>query len=167
MTKTRRQREQAVIAAAREVAVGGDTDDGMVEVKWDEMIVLRDALHALDTLSEPATPRAARCAPVTSHAAARFVASEAPSLQARIIQDLWNSAYRNTGLTVAELEYRLGRKHETVSARVNELANAGWIRDSGHTRKTDTGRQAVVWMLTAAGEQAIIVARALHYGMHR
>jgi hypothetical protein len=40
----------AVVLAARAVADGGDTGDGMVEVKWDEMVRLRDALRNLDRL---------------------------------------------------------------------------------------------------------------------
>lgn len=45
---TRDELIDAVIAAARDVAESEDTDDGMCEVKWDEMVRLRDALYMLD-----------------------------------------------------------------------------------------------------------------------
>lgn len=50
------------------------------------------------------------------------------------------------GLTVYQLTQVLGREHQTVSARVNDLMSKGWIVDSGVRRKTGSGRQAIVWM---------------------
>lgn len=38
-----------------EVAEGADTDDGMVEVKWDEMTRLRDAIWAYSAFNRPET----------------------------------------------------------------------------------------------------------------
>lgn len=57
------------------------------------------------------------------------------------------ATYRNdgVGLTVDALEQRLQGKHQTISARVNELRNAGWVIDSGIRRKTRSGRPAIVW----------------------
>lgn len=49
------------------------------------------------------------------------------------------------GLTVDALEQRLQRSHQTVSARVNELRDRGWVVDSGIRRKTRSGRPAIVW----------------------
>lgn len=49
------------------------------------------------------------------------------------------------GLTVDALEQRLQRSHQTVSARVNELRDRGWVADSGIRRKTRSGRSAIVW----------------------
>lgn len=52
------------------------------------------------------------------------------------------------GCTVDELEVRLVRSHQSVSARVNELRDKGWVRDSGERRKTRSGRNAIVWTPT-------------------
>lgn len=49
------------------------------------------------------------------------------------------------GMTCDELELQVGLRHQTASARINELSNAGYIEDSGDKRKTSSGRQATVW----------------------
>lgn len=38
-----------------------------------------------------------------------------------------------------------GMKPQSVSARMNELSEKGYVVDSGARRKTDTGRNAIVW----------------------
>jgi len=55
------------------------------------------------------------------------------------------------GMTCDELELQLGMRHQTASARVNELLKATYIEDSGERRKTSSGRQATVWK---AGKKA-------------
>ena len=170
----RRDLEQAVIRTAREVADGGDTGDGMVEVKWDTMIHLRDALDNLDKLREVDKPRASRVAPVTSHQAAAWVAtSTQKAMLGRIFYKVYWSEfkpfhdgfsdlrYTMAGRTADELIVELDRGHATVSARVNELANAGWIVDSGIRRKTRSGRDAVVWKASDAAKAAIEEGRRL------
>ena len=54
------------------------------------------------------------------------------------------------GLTVDQLEQTLNRSHQSVSARVNELRNKGWIVDSGRKRPTRTGRSAIIWVPSQA-----------------
>lgn len=54
------------------------------------------------------------------------------------------------GLTVDQLEQLLNRSHQSVSARVNELRDKGWVVDSGERRKTRSGRSAIVWKPSAA-----------------
>lgn len=49
------------------------------------------------------------------------------------------------GLTTYQLTQVLGREHQTISARVNDLMKKGWIVDSGQRRKTGSGRNAIVW----------------------
>ena len=49
------------------------------------------------------------------------------------------------GLSVDQIEIILNRSHQSVSARVNELRDKGWVRDSGHRRRTRSGRKAIVW----------------------
>jgi len=51
-----------------------------------------------------------------------------------------------TGATCEEVEQALNMKHQTASARVNELANGGHITNSGRKRSTSSGRPAIVWM---------------------
>jgi hypothetical protein len=56
-----------------------------------------------------------------------------------------------SGLTVDQLEQILNRSHQSVSARVNELRDKGWVMDSGRRRKTRSGRKAIVWTPTKMG----------------
>lgn len=62
------------------------------------------------------------------------------------------AVYRNggVGLTVDALEQHLQRPHQTVSARVNELRDRGWVVDSGIRRNTRSGRKAIVWQPSEA-----------------
>lgn len=55
------------------------------------------------------------------------------------------------GRTDFEIERALNMRHQTASARRNELAGDGWIEDSGQRRATDTGTDATVWILSEAG----------------
>ena len=55
------------------------------------------------------------------------------------------------GLTVDQTEQILNRSHQSVSARVNELRNKGWIVDSGRKRLTRSRRSAIIWVPSAAG----------------
>lgn len=57
------------------------------------------------------------------------------------------------GLTVYQLTQVLGREHQTVSARVNDLLRKGWVVDSGLRRKTGSGRNACVWKPSHAALQ--------------
>lgn len=157
----RRDLEHAVIEAAREVAAFPDTDEGMVEVKWDEMIKLRDAIDNLDKLREIEKPRANRVAPITSHQAAAWVGENTQtSMLGKVFYRIyWLSRHGQPtaaggGATTDELVARLG-PHESVSGRVTELANAGWIVDSGVKRRTRKGRDAIVWVPSPAARQAV------------
>ena len=50
------------------------------------------------------------------------------------------------GCTDAELEKLLERAGNWIRPRRRELEKAGLIRDSGRTRPTASGRQAVIWV---------------------
>jgi hypothetical protein len=50
------------------------------------------------------------------------------------------------GATCDDVEVVLDMTHQTASARVHELAWAGFIQDSGRQRKTRSGRAAIVWV---------------------
>jgi predicted transcriptional regulator len=55
------------------------------------------------------------------------------------------------GATCDEVEQAMRLTHQTASARINELMNAGKIREGGR-RKTRSGRSATVWVVPAAGQ---------------
>ena len=58
------------------------------------------------------------------------------------------------GLTCDQLEVILARPHQTVSARVNDLRDKGWIVDSSFRRKTRSNRNAIVWSPSQAALKA-------------
>lgn len=79
----------------------------------------------------------------TSQAAAKAIAPVAGTLRDQV-RDMIRAA-GGPGATVAELVERSGWLHQTVSARVHELARSGEIWNCGETRKTPSGRAAMVW----------------------
>ncbi len=52
---------------------------------------------------------------------------------------------RTGGSTCDEVEAAEYLRHQTASARIRELVQMGLLRDSDRTRKTRSGRAAVVW----------------------
>jgi hypothetical protein len=102
---------------------------------------------------DPAKPGADRTAiypnapgysnPTTSKDAAASVADRAPKLRNRILGELQVRA--DFGATCDELEQAFDLSHQTVSARLREMALGGLIVDSEKKRKTRTGRRAIVW----------------------
>jgi len=71
------------------------------------------------------------------------------SVRNRVLQRLLLS-----DATTDELEQALNKCHQTVSARVNELAKDGYVATADWSRKTRNGRNALVYKLTAAGIKA-------------
>lgn len=53
------------------------------------------------------------------------------------------------GLTCEDVEGQLGLRHQTASARINELSRAGKIRDAGR-RENKSGAKAIVWKVAEA-----------------
>lgn len=51
------------------------------------------------------------------------------------------------GMTCDEIERATGLRHQTASARVNEMAWDGQIEDTGRRAETSSGRKAIVWAL--------------------
>jgi len=82
----------------------------------------------------------------TSKAAAESIAAHVPTLQEKVFDEIegWG-AY---GATDDEIEVSLELTHQTASARRRELVKAGKVIDSGRTRKTRSGCQAIVWITT-------------------
>jgi transposase len=79
----------------------------------------------------------------TSAAAALSV--DGPKLRELVLFTIRASGHR--GMTCDEIEQILDMRHQTISARVNELRNGGWIVDSGIRRPTRSNRNAVVWVV--------------------
>jgi predicted ArsR family transcriptional regulator len=106
-------------------------------------------LFDLDTL-EP-------CAPCQHHSPTSCAAAEAivphlNKLQARVLDYLRGCGER--GATDEELVEALRLSPSTARPRRIELVKAGLVRDSGRTRKTNSGREATVWVATnQQGEQ--------------
>ena len=64
-----------------------------------------------------------------------------PAVDAAILVEL------KSGATSDEVEERLGFKHQTVSAQIRHMAEAGLVCDSGEKRPTRSGRGAIVWVV--------------------
>ena len=77
----------------------------------------------------------------TSKAAGQAVELKADSLRAMVFVTI----RRFGGLTDAEIQRETGLDGNTERPRRRELEQAGLIKPSG-TRKTASGRQAVVWV---------------------
>lgn len=84
----------------------------------------------------------------TSVAAARSMEGSANILRLQVFKLIRRSG--TTGMTCDEVECESGLRHQTASARVNELAGRGDLVDSGSRRKTRSGRLAIVWFAKEA-----------------
>lgn len=89
--------------------------------------------------------------PAQSHSPTSVAAAE--SIKCRIgplhkaIVDFLTGA-QNVGATDEELQACLNMNPNTQRPRRRELELSGVIKASGQTRKTKSGRQAVVWVLS-------------------
>ena len=81
--------------------------------------------------------------PTTSKEAAKSMEKPATVLQRRVLAELQVRA--DFGATCDELEQAFDMSHQTVSARLREMALKGAIVDSGKKRPTRSGRKAIVW----------------------
>ena len=90
--------------------------------------------------------------PSTSHEAADSMEPVIAQVRQRIIEFLGSSI---NGATDDEIEARLGMKHQTASAARRGLVVAGLVEDSGQTRKTRSGRNAIVWVLVQANKDTV------------
>lgn len=90
----------------------------------------------------PKAPRKAPKLPETSLEAKESQKDKAP-VDREIIMGHMKKHPRGT--TCDRLEVLLGMSHQTTSARINDLARAGRIVDSGRREKTRTGRNAICW----------------------
>ena len=106
-------------------------------------------------LAEPSRTRTVLSAPDTSHEAGEWMKQFALTDACAVFRQIywaWRNGPREetVGLTCDDVERRLDRSHQTISPRINELRDTGWIIDSGVRRKTRSGRAAIVWTPTRA-----------------
>jgi hypothetical protein len=81
----------------------------------------------------------------TSEAAAEEINEVSGALRIRVYELL--CAYEKTGLADHEMQQLLAMNPSTQRPRRIELVNQGHVCDSGRTRPTPSGRQAVVWIV--------------------
>lgn len=91
-----------------------------------------------------------RNAPDTQIAAAVSVYPTSGTVR-RLVLD-WVAGRGYLGATDEEIEQYLNLRHQSASARRNELVRDGWLIDSSRRRKTTSGREAVVWVLSQAAK---------------
>jgi predicted transcriptional regulator len=145
---TRRAAEQELIDAAI-----GFVHTPLPRVSLRSEIRLREAALAyeelgLDRSSQPATSNNTTD---TSNLAAASMNRHVGKLAKECYDEIYATFLEGAvGLTVDAIEQRLNRSHQSVSARVNELRNKGWLVDSGITRLTRSGRPAIVWRPSTA-----------------
>jgi predicted ArsR family transcriptional regulator len=84
----------------------------------------------------------------TSDAAGDSMAEAIPAVRRRVLRHV----ERTGGATCDATEAALGLTHQTCSPRFTELAHRGLIADSGKVQRTRSGRNAIVWIITPAGE---------------
>lgn len=84
----------------------------------------------------------------TSIAAAGKARPKAPAYRTAILGYLTGRAEQ--GATNEEISLAMGIKIQTVCPRMVELREAGTVVDSGTRRRTESGRDAVVWIARAA-----------------
>ena len=87
---------------------------------------------------------------------AAFTVMPRTGTQRRMVLDAIAAA-ADRGMTDFEVSVALGNvTHRWVLAtRRGELEAGGWVENSGRVRKTDTGSDAVVWVLTEAGRAQV------------
>lgn len=89
----------------------------------------------------------------TEISAAELVLPRAGILRRKALDAIAGS---NGGMTDAELAAATETYLYTIAPRRSELLRSGWVRDSGRTRTSDHGRDAIVWELSDAGRAAYL-----------
>ena len=93
----------------------------------------------------------------TSRAAAESIFILGGSLRFSVLELIVKSEFE--GITCDEIEEDLSMSHQTASARVNEIVGAGFAIDSGHRRRTRSGRAARVLIASDEGKVALMKAK--------
>lgn len=137
-----------------EKAQRGGTGSGGYVVARAQMFMAIDE-YSNHELAEPSKTRTNLISPETAHEAEGWAKKFALTDAGEVFRQIYYAWRRwsrhpiepvdNEGLTSDEIEADLERTHQSISARVNALKNAGWLVDSGQRRATRSGRQAIVW----------------------
>ena len=100
--------------------------------------------HAIPGATPTSTPGAIPGKRETSRAAAQAILPKTGTLRRKVYDFIaWN---RGFGATDGEIQATLNMAGSTERPRRKELEDAGWVRDSGRTRKTGSGHDAIVWL---------------------
>lgn len=101
---------------------------------------------------DPLTPARHHPGRDTEIAAADLAHPKAGTLRDLVIRTLHEHP---DGLTDAELAEETGKYLYSIAPRRAELLHLGWVDDSGRTRRSPRGVDAVVWVLSDSGRSAI------------
>jgi len=104
------------------------------------MGLMRQGIEALGPLFQPPAQAHSR----TSVEAAKRISGKSQALRARVFAYI--QAQGELGATDEEVQTALGMGGSTQRPRRVDLETAGMVRNSGRTRRTTSGRQAVVWV---------------------
>jgi hypothetical protein len=132
----------AALAASKKMAAAGERDEEPLP---------DPAENRIGKFSDPD----ASGAPVTQRKAAIGVYPSTGTKRNGVLTAIVRAGDR--GMTDEDLYEATGWDENTVRPRRNELMNDGWIEDSNRTRRTPSGRDAVVWVLTEEGQRQIAV----------
>ena len=135
----RREVELEIVATAR-AYTDGLFDGSHTLATLEKLCIQLDGM-GLEVPADGAKP--STLAPDTSWEAYRSMKNRLGDDAANVL-DLIIKTYP-VGVTTEDVCLRLNRKHQSMSARVNELRDKGWIVDSTRRRKTTSGRNAIVW----------------------
>ena len=102
---------------------------------------MRDESRQMDLMEALAEPMPPHNSTETSREAARSIRSRASALKELVFNWI---ARQPLGATCDEAEEALGLKHQTCSARFNDLMTTGRIISAGK-RPTRSGCNAMVW----------------------
>ena len=85
----------------------------------------------------------------TSKAAAQAILPRAGTQRGRVYSHI--KAAGINGCTDEEVQIALGIRVQSETARRVELTQSGFVVNSGRTRRTESDRQATVWVATSQG----------------
>lgn len=104
------------------------------------------------TAPVPAGRKVRTSDPSTSRKAALEALPRQGGQRHRILAAIVQTGVR--GLTYDDVSERLKLRGVSVSTRISELAQGGWIEEHGH-RRTSAGAMATVWVATAKAREAL------------
>ncbi len=111
---------------------------------WQDIEKDANALRQAMKANANTPGRARRNSPPTSKAAARTV--KTGTVRYDVLQALRGAPH---GMTHHELIARFpNRAESSIRTRTSELVEMGLVKDSGHTRSTRAGNEAIVWEAT-------------------